>query len=116
MMYSCEDASKTITVYQLKELLDRGENWQLMDVREAYEHDIVNLGGILLPLSLIEAKKEDPSKISSDRSVVVYCRSGQRSRKSITLLKERYGLQNLYNLEGGVNEWARVIDRTMARY
>ncbi len=100
---------ETITVYQLKVLLNGGENLQLMDVREAYEHEIANLGGLLLPLSLIEAQKEDLSLISTDRPVVVYCRSGHRSRKSIALLKERYGLQNLCNLEGGINEWARVI-------
>ncbi|MBP6796263.1 MAG: rhodanese-like domain-containing protein, partial [Saprospiraceae bacterium] len=46
----------------------------------------------------------------------VHCRSGKRSSDVIELLQEKYGFQNLYNLEGGILAWAKEIDHTMPTY
>ncbi|NNC83436.1 MAG: molybdenum cofactor biosynthesis protein MoeB, partial [Flavobacteriales bacterium] len=104
---------KSITVGELSERLDKGEDVQVIDVREPNEYEIANIGAELIPKSTVESKLES---ISRDRPVVVHCRSGKRSHDVIALLQERHGYDNLLNLEGGILAWAQEIDETMATY
>src|SRR5476651_2181838 len=101
-----------ITVQELKEKIDNGENFQLIDVREDFEYETSNIGGLLIPLGgiLIEA-----DKVSKDKPVVVMCRSGKRSAAAIMQL-EQLGYTNLYNLQGGILAWAEDIDPTITVY
>lgn len=102
-----------VSVQELRALMDRKENIQIIDVREPYEYDISNIGGELMPLKQLE---EHVSRIASDRKVVVHCRSGKRSAEAIRLLEEKYGFRNLYNLKGGILAWADELDPDMAKY
>jgi sulfur-carrier protein adenylyltransferase/sulfurtransferase len=104
---------KEIDVFQLKSLSDNKESYQLIDVREPYEYEIANLDGDLMPLNAIE---EFVGKISRDRKVVIHCRSGVRSAKAILTLEEKYGFENLYNLKGGILDYADKVDKTLAKY
>ncbi|MGN8068238.1 rhodanese-like domain-containing protein [Mucilaginibacter sp. SG564] len=101
-----------ITVQELKEKLDKGEDFQLIDVREEFEYETSNLGGQLIPLGgiLIEA-----DKVSKDKPVVVMCRSGKRSAAAIMQLQQ-LGYSNLTNLHGGILAWAAEIDPTLNVY
>lgn len=103
---------KEITVLELKEKMDKGEDFQLIDVREDFEYEVSNLGGLLIPLGgiLIEA-----DKIAKDKPVIVQCRSGKRSAAAIMQL-EQLGYNNLYNLKGGILAWASEIDPTLNVY
>lgn len=103
---------KEISVQELKEKQDSGEDFQLIDVREDFEYEMSNLGGELIPLGgiLIEADKIDKTK-----PVVVMCRSGKRSAAAIMQL-EQQGFTNLYNLKGGILAWADEIDPTISVY
>ena len=103
---------KDISVQELKEMRDKGEDFQLIDVREEFEYEVSNLGGTLIPLGgiLIEA-----DKISKDKPVIVQCRSGKRSAAAIMQL-EQLGYTNLYNLQGGILAWANEIDPTISVY
>src|SRR3569833_2846132 len=103
---------KEISVQELKEMMDKGEDFQLIDVREEFEYEVSNLGGLLIPLGgiLIEA-----DKVSKDKPVVVQCRSGKRSAAAIMQL-EQQGYTNLYNLTGGILAWANEIDPNMNVY
>jgi rhodanese-related sulfurtransferase len=103
---------KEISVQELKEKKDKGENFQLIDVREDFEYEMSNLGGLSIPLSgiLIEAEK-----IEKDKPVVVMCRSGKRSAAAIMQL-EQHGFTNLYNLQGGILAWVDQIDPTINVY
>lgn len=103
---------KEVSVKELKEMMDSGEDFQLIDVREPYEYDIANLDGELIPLNEIPFAKD---KISKDKKVVVHCRSGARSGNAIKYL-EQNGFDNLYNLKGGVLAWADEIDPEMEKY
>ena len=92
-----------ITVQELKQKLDNGEDFTLVDVRETYEHEEFNVGGRLIPLG------ELPSSIAElaaakDGEVVVYCRSGKRSGMAQRLLQQA-GFSNVRNLEGGMLAW-----------
>src|ERR1700742_580973 len=101
-----------ITVQELKDKKEAGEDFQLIDVREDFEYEMSNLGGVLIPLGgiLIEADKIDKSK-----PVVVMCRSGKRSAAAIMQL-EQQGFTNLYNLKGGILAWADEIDPSIDVY
>ncbi|HEY9535430.1 MAG TPA: rhodanese-like domain-containing protein [Mucilaginibacter sp.] len=101
-----------ITVQELKDKMDNGEDFQLVDVREDFEYETSNIGGLLIPLGgiLVEA-----NKISKDKPAVVMCRSGKRSAAAIAQL-EQLGYTNLSNLQGGILAWAAEIDPDMQVY
>lgn len=96
---------KEITYQEFKLKKEQGENFMLIDVREEFEHEMFNIGGELLPLSLIQNNhtkvKEIINKIGKEK-ILVYCKSGTRSKVAIKILKEKYGLKNLINLKGGI--------------
>jgi adenylyltransferase/sulfurtransferase len=104
---------KSVTVHELKQMIDNKEDFQLIDVREPFENDICTLGALLIPLAEIPNRIND---ISKDKKVVIHCRSGARSGNAIGFLEQNYGFENLYNLSGGILAWANEIDPTMETY
>lgn len=104
---------KEITVKELKALQDKGEDFQLIDVREPYEAEIAEIGGELIPLGTIP---DNVDKIDKDKQVVIHCRSGKRSGDAILWLEKNHGFENLYNLVGGVLAWSDEIDNSMEKY
>jgi rhodanese-related sulfurtransferase len=101
---------KSITVKELKEMIDKGEDFQLIDVREQSEFDAGNLKGVFIPLATVP---QNVDKISKDKKVVVHCRSGKRSANAIAFLENNHGYTNLYNLEGGIIAWKNEIDNSV---
>jgi adenylyltransferase/sulfurtransferase len=97
---------KEITVQELKQLKDSNENFQLIDVREEYEFDEVNINGELIPMGEV---MNNLDKISKDKKVVVHCRSGKRSASVIMALESQHGYTNLYNLKGGILAYIEEI-------
>lgn len=95
---------KTIDVAELNQKLKNGEKLHLVDVRETFEHDEFNIGGILLPLG--EIRMGDTEKIDhlKDEEVYLYCRSGNRSGQAALIL-ETMGFSNLTNVVGGMLAW-----------
>ncbi|WP_405368533.1 molybdopterin-synthase adenylyltransferase MoeB [Nonlabens sp. Asnod2-A12] len=71
-----------ITKNQLKAL---HENYDLLDVRELHERELHHIGGHHIPLSELEKRS---SEITTDRDLVVYCKSGIRSKKAVQILKQ----------------------------
>jgi len=103
---------KEISVQELKEKLDKGEDFQLIDVREDFEYETSNIGGQLIPLGGILIETE---KIDAEKPVVIMCRSGKRSAAAVMQLEQR-GFENLYNLKGGILAWQAEIDPTINVY
>jgi rhodanese-related sulfurtransferase len=103
---------KEISVQELKEKLDKGEDFQLIDVREDFEYQTSNLGGELIPLGGILIEQD---KIETEKPVVIMCRSGRRSAAAVMQL-EAQGFTNLYNLQGGILAWSQEIDPSMTIY
>jgi sulfur-carrier protein adenylyltransferase/sulfurtransferase len=104
---------KEVDVFELNDMLENKEDIQIVDVRDNYEIAICDLGGIKIPLRAIE---QNVDKISRTKKVIVHCHHGGRSRSAIEKLQEEFGFTNLYNLKGGIHEWARQIDEAMATY
>jgi rhodanese-related sulfurtransferase len=90
----------------LKEKIDSRQSFQLIDVREPFEHNIYNIGGLLIPLDEIIDRKDS---IEKDIPVIFYCKMGIRSQIAIQRLQQKYGFTNLFNLQGGMERWKREI-------
>ncbi|MCD9019727.1 molybdopterin-synthase adenylyltransferase MoeB [Fulvivirgaceae bacterium QH1ED-6-2] len=108
-----EHTMKEVTVQELKEMIDSGADFQLIDVREPHEFDICNLQGELIPQADVPHSVD---RISKDKKVVIHCRSGARSGNMVQWLEKNHGFTNLYNLQGGILAWAREIDPEMPTY
>ncbi|HQT92514.1 MAG: hypothetical protein B7X11_01745 [Acidobacteria bacterium 37-65-4] len=106
------NSDKEISVAELKERLDKGEDVFILDVREEGEFKLCNLGGYLLPLRDLpnRMKELDPNK-----EIVVMCHSGARSARAVQFLRQA-GFNGAKNLSGGIDRWAREIDPGMPRY
>jgi adenylyltransferase/sulfurtransferase len=113
-MRAVEEAPlKEITAKQLYDWQVRGEKFQLIDVREPHEFDIVNIGGELIPLATIS---DNSDRISRERNVVVHCKMGGRSAKAIRELQEKFGFTNLYNLKGGILNYIDEVQPELTKY
>ena len=93
---------KGITVKELFIMFQHKDDFQLIDVREDFEHEAFNIGGTLIPLSQISQHIE---LIDKNKPVVVYCRKGIRSQIAIQRLQEKFPFHNLVNLIGGTEAW-----------
>jgi adenylyltransferase/sulfurtransferase len=104
---------KSITVGELKARRDAGADLVLLDVRDPHEWEISSISEELrIPKSQVAARS---AEIPRDKEVVVYCRTGVRSRDSIVALQNQ-GFTNLVNLKGGITAWAREIDPSLPIY
>jgi sulfur-carrier protein adenylyltransferase/sulfurtransferase len=96
-----------VSVGELKRKLDAKESFQLVDVREPFEHEIAKIDSAkLIPLG------ELPDRINEldrERLTIVHCHSGQRSAQAVRILREA-GFANVFNLEGGIAKWSDEID------
>ena len=81
----------------------------LLDVRESWEWSVgslADLGARLIPLSELKTRV---GEIPRERHIVVYCRSGQRSRTAAEQLLEA-GFADVSSLAGGLRAWAEKVD------
>jgi sulfur-carrier protein adenylyltransferase/sulfurtransferase len=108
-----EKPVKEITVKELYDLQVQGEPFQLIDVREPYEYDIVNIGAELIPLATVA---EHADKINKHQKVIVHCKMGGRSAKAIRELEEKFGFDNLYNLKGGIIAYIDEVQPELTKY
>ena len=94
-------------------LKDCGPRPFLLDVRQPWEYDVCHIAGSqLIPMGQIPAEVDTLDK---NRETVVICHHGIRSRQ-IGYYLEQAGFDNIINLKGGVDAWAKIIDKTMATY
>ena len=112
----CSPAPQSeITVIELKEKIDNGDDFILIDVREPNEFEIVRIpGSHLIPLSNFT----DGSALATlprDRPIILHCRSGVRSATALAILKEA-GFSDATHVRGGVLAWAKQIDTSCAVY
>jgi len=97
----------SIAPSQLQQQLKENEAIILVDVRELYERNAFNIGGLHIPLDTIFERLND---IPKDKMVVLYCQKGIRSGLAIQRLHQRFGYNNLINLSGGMDAWKNEIN------
>ena len=92
-----------ITIEELKERMDKGEQLNLIDVREEYEFDEFNIGATLIPLGELPDRLEE-IEAWKEQEILIHCRSGARSgRAKEYLISEGY--TNVRNVLGGMLAW-----------
>lgn len=91
----------TVDIGEFSRLLNNRTVFQLIDVRETYEYEADNLGGIHIPLGELEKRFKE---IAPDKMTIVHCQSGIRSAQAVEMLLEK-GFKDIYNLKGGINAW-----------
>ena len=85
----------------------------LLDVREPWEYRICRIeGSQLIPMGQIPTSL---GSLDPGRETVVICHHGIRSRQ-VAMYLEYQGFGQVINLRGGVEAWARDVDRQMATY
>ena len=106
---------RQLTVQELQALMEGAPQSRprLLDVREPWEFQLAHIDGSeLLPMQTI------PNRVDQlDRShpTVVICHHGTRSLQVVAFL-ERHGFENLHNLQGGIDAWARQVDLRVPLY
>lgn len=104
-----------ITATELKARLDRDQPLVLVDVREPFEREIADLpevGQKRIPIADLGDRADE---LDPDENLVLYCRSGSRSRRGTELLLER-GYGKVFNLKGGVLAWREQVDPSLRAY
>ena len=108
-----EPAISEISPTELDKRMRRGDDIQLIDVRENWEWQIANIPGArLVPLSTLE---RDASTLDPARETVLYCKVGARSMHAAEYLADR-GFSKLVNLSGGIVRWSEEVDPAVPRY
>lgn len=90
-----------------------GESWQLIDVRERWEHGLANVTyATLMPMSEIHTRVQELEKAVP---VAVLCHSGIRSAQVAGWLRQ-LGFGRVANITGGIDAWSVTVDARIPRY
>ncbi|MBQ6933115.1 MAG: rhodanese-like domain-containing protein [Clostridia bacterium] len=93
----------SISAEEAKELMDKSENYIILDVRTKEEYDEVHIpDAILIPDTEIADRAED-ELTDKEQLIFVYCRSGNRSKKASAILSQM-GYTNIKEF-GGIKDW-----------
>jgi len=85
----------------------------LLDVREPWETQVCRIeGSDLVPMQALPARLHE---LDPERPIVCICHHGGRSMH-VAMFLARQGFENVYNLTGGVDAWARQVDAAMPTY
>jgi len=102
-----------LTPKQLAARIERGDDFDLIDVREPQEWAIAQLPGArLVPLGTLPATL---GSLDSAREIVVYCKGGVRSLRAATQLRAA-GFRKVSNLTGGILRWSADVDPSVPTY
>lgn len=103
----------SISAQEAKELLQSNSTLKLIDVRESWEYNLAKINNAkLIPLS--EFPKH-LSEFNSNDSYLIYCHHGSRSFFACAYMIQK-GFKEVYNLDGGIDSWAREVDNSIPKY
>lgn len=98
---------------QLADRIARGEQLEIIDVREPYEWQIGHIPGArLVPLGTIA---DEIPRLDKKRTIILYCKVGARSLYAAQQLASA-GASDVRNLAGGIVRWIDEVDPAMTRY
>jgi adenylyltransferase/sulfurtransferase len=102
-----------ISVVELKQKIDRGDKFTLIDVREPHEYKICSIPGArLIPLGEFP---QHVGEFNPKDEIVIHCRSGMRSAKACNILRQT-GFQRVFNVAGGILAWSDQVDPSVPKY
>ncbi|MEO1049507.1 MAG: rhodanese-like domain-containing protein [Bacteroidota bacterium] len=95
-----------INVQELKERLDNGEKIEVVDVREEWEYDEINMGAKNIPLGTLPQRISELEHLK-DTELVVHCKSGRRSDQAKKYMQSQ-GFNKVRNLLGGIDAYSQL--------
>lgn len=99
---------RTLNSAEFRSEMEQSKSKLLIDVREPAEYKSGFIpGAVNIPLSQLEQRISD---IPKDRDLLLYCRSGMRSKNAARILL-KHGYTRLVNLQGGVSSWSGKLSR-----
>jgi adenylyltransferase/sulfurtransferase len=102
-----------IEVTEVKEKLDRGDAFVLIDVREPHEYQICNIAAAkLIPLGEVGKRL---GELDPEADIVIHCKSGMRSARACGILKAA-GFKHVRNMKGGILAWSDRVDPSVPKY
>jgi len=107
-----ENGVPEITVRELKQKMDAGEDINVLDVREPHEYEVANIGVKLVPLGELPRRL---AEFDQNENFAIHCKTGGRSAKAVKLLQDA-GFENVYNVKGGITAWSEEIDPSVPKY
>ena len=97
----------------LKQMMDEGKDFVLLDVREQHEYKMTHIEGTkLIPIGEIPHRA---TELNPYDEIVVYCHHGIRSLDA-TYLLQQIGFKHVSSLVGGIDRWSREIDPSIIQY
>jgi len=111
------DQSPTPRVQQIaaadvKAMMDRGERFELIDVRTEQERAVASIEGSEL---LDDTVHDRLLTLDRGTTMVFQCHHGMRSQAAAEYFL-RLGFRNVHNLVGGIDAWSTEVDRSVPRY
>jgi len=105
----------TITALELKEMMDRGDDIFLVDVREPNEYEICRIpGSVLIPKGeFLDGSALE--KLPQDKKIVLHCKSGGRSAEALAVVKNA-GFSDAVHVGGGILSWIKNVDPSLPEY
>ncbi|MDR3310151.1 MAG: hypothetical protein LBS90_02225 [Oscillospiraceae bacterium] len=109
-----ETPVSTLTPLELKARIDAGDKLRIVDIREGHERAIAKFANsVAIPLGQI-ARRIDEFDPATD--TVFLCKIGKRSIYAIRALEKAGYTGRMFNLQDGVNGWARDVDASLPQY
>jgi rhodanese-related sulfurtransferase len=106
-------ANIEITPREVKDMMDRGEKFLFVDVREKWEFDTSRIqGAVLVPMREIPANLV---KFEEADQIVLFCHHGIRSLDAAAWLRSQ-DLVGAKSMAGGIDRWSTEIDPSVPRY
>ena len=97
----------------LKKQIDSHADIELIDVREEFEVEICKIkDSTHIPMNQIPNHLND---LDNKKKLIIICKSGVRSYHVCQFLHQE-GFKNIYNLKGGIINWALEIDNSLELY
>jgi len=97
--FSCESIPIVSVSYQ--EYLKSQDSFTLLDVRNREERELYSFDGLHIPLPELENRY---SELAPEDNLLIYCASGKRSLKAISILDRLFPEKKIYNLKGGLQK------------
>ncbi|HYP04639.1 MAG TPA: molybdopterin-synthase adenylyltransferase MoeB [Bryobacteraceae bacterium] len=107
------EATGDIDPVEVKQKIDRGDDFILIDVREPHEYQICSIPQAkLIPLGEVQKRMNE---LNTADEIVMHCKGGTRSAKAVDILKQA-GFKRVRNMKGGILAWSDKVDPSVPKY
>ena len=107
-------ADNDVPEISVDELNASYSDYYVIDIRSQKEREFCELpDSVSIPK---EDLGEKVGQLPRNKKIVAYCHFGKLSKEVVTILQDKYGFNQVYNLSGGIHEWSQEIDNSVAIY